>query len=245
MGVAEAIRFVTAFMNELFRVNRAAMHLFIDEADAYCPQKPFGEEAKSLHAVKRLVKQGGIRGIGVTMITQRAQVLNKDVLSQVDILTVLRMSHPLDVKAATDWIASEVDVKFSQEVKTDLPSLPVQKHLRLLRSTAHRGTSGNSQDEKRFNSGATPKPGEVKIEPKVLAEVDIEQLGEQIAATVERAKANDPKQLQKRMELESQIGKPGNNEEVGVLKETIAQLQGEADKVDARTDGYRLRLMRI
>jgi len=243
MGVAEAIRFVTAFMNELFRVNRAAMHLFIDEADAYCPQKPFGEEAKSLHAVKRLVKQGGIRGIGVTMITQRAQVLNKDVLSQVDILTVLRMSHPLDVKAATDWIASEVDVKFSQEVKTDLPSLPVGTAY-VCSAPLHIGERVEIRKRKTFNSGATPKPGEVKIEPKVLAEVDIEQLGEQIAATVERAKANDPKQLQKRIkELESQIGKPGNNEEVGVLKETIAQLQGEADKVDAELDGYRLRLM--
>ena len=244
MGVAEAIRFVTAFMNELFRVNRAAMHLFIDEADAYCPQKPFGEEAKSLHAVKRLVKQGGIRGIGVTMITQRAQVLNKDVLSQVDILTVLRMSHPLDVKAATDWIASEVDVKFAQEVKTDLPSLPVGTAY-VCSAPLHIGERVEIRRRKTFNSGATPKPGEVKIEPKVLAEVDIEQLGEQIAATVERAKANDPKQLQKRIkELESQIGKPGNNEEVGVLKDTIAQLQSEAELVDAEIEAYRQRFAR-
>lgn len=244
MGVAEAIRFVTAFMNELFRVNRAAMHLFIDEADAYCPQKPFGEEAKSLHAVKRLVKQGGIRGIGVTMITQRAQVLNKDVLSQVDILTVLRMSHPLDVKAATDWISSEVDVKFAQEVKTDLPSLPVGTAY-VCSAPLHIGERVEIRKRKTFNSGATPKPGEVKIEPKVLAEVDIEQLGEQIAATVERAKANDPKQLQKRIkELESQIGKPGNNEEVVVLKDTIAQLQSEAGQVDAELEGYRQRFAR-
>ena len=245
MGVGEAIRFVTAFMNELFKANRAAMHLFIDEADAYCPQKPFGEEAKSLHAVKRLVKQGGIRGIGVTMITQRPQVLNKDVLSQVDILTVLRMSHPLDVKAATDWISSEVDVAFSQEVKADLPSLPVGTAF-ICSAPLHLGKRVEIRQRTTFNSGATPKPGEIKVEPKVLAEVDIEKLGAQIAATVERAKANDPKQLQKRIrELEAQKTQPaqsGNEEEMGMLKDTIAQLQGEADQMEAEVDGYRKRL---
>ena len=159
MGVNEAIRFVTAFCNELFRVNRVAMHLFIDEADAYCPQKPFGEEMKSLHAVKRLVKQGGIRGIGVTMITQRPQVLNKDVLSQVDILTVLRMSHPLDIKAAVDWISTEVSQEFSQQVKAALPSLPVGTAF-ICSAPLHIGERVEIRKRHTFNSGATPKPGE-------------------------------------------------------------------------------------
>lgn len=59
------------------------------------------------------------------MITQRPADTNKKVLSQVDILTVLRMSHPLDIKAATDWIKSEVSVDFAGEVESARPSLPV------------------------------------------------------------------------------------------------------------------------
>ena len=238
MGINEAIRFVTSFCNELFRVNRAAMHLFIDEADAYCPQKPYGEEMKSLHAVKRLVKQGGIKGIGVTMITQRAQVLNKDVLSQVDILTVLRMSHPLDVKAAVDWIASEVSVEFAREIKLTLPGLPVGTAF-VCSAPLHIGERVEIRKRTTFNSGATPKPGEIRIEPKVLAQVDIEKLGAQIAATVERAKASDPKQLQKRIkELEAQIGKPVNTEEIQMLKETIIQLNTETNELQERLGKY-------
>ena len=61
--------------------------------------------------LSRLVKQGGVRGVGVTMITQRPADINKKVLSQVDILTVLRMSHPLDIAAATGWIRSEVSLE--------------------------------------------------------------------------------------------------------------------------------------
>lgn len=242
MGVGEAIRFVTSFSNELFRVNRAAMHLFIDEADAFCPQKPFGDETKSLHAVKRLVKQGGIRGIGVTMITQRPQVLNKDVLSQVDILTVLRMSHPLDVKAAVDWIASEVDVPFSQEVKAALPSLPVGTAF-VCSAPLHIGKRVEIRQRRTFNSGATPKPGEAKVEPKVLAEIDIEKLGAEIAATVQRAKANDPKELQKRIR-ELEVRRPEQSEEVGMLKDTIAQLQGEVEQMEADLQGYKDRSAR-
>jgi hypothetical protein len=50
-----------------------------------------------------------------------------------------------------------------------------------------------------FDSGATPKPGEKRIEPKHLAEVDLEALRRQMAETVERTHATDPKKLQARV----------------------------------------------
>lgn len=75
--------------------------------------------------------------MGVTMITQRPADLNKKVLSQVDILTVLRMSYPRDLAAATDWIKSEVSPEFAREVGEALPSLPVGTAFRLF------GVAGN------------------------------------------------------------------------------------------------------
>jgi hypothetical protein len=55
-----------------------------------------------------------------------------------------------------------------------------------------------------FDSGATPKPGERRVEPKHLAEVDLEAVRAQMAATIERAKLDDPKALRKRIaELEA------------------------------------------
>jgi hypothetical protein len=202
LGVAEAIRFVADFATELFHANREAMHLFIDEADAYAPERPFGEETKSLAAIKRLVKQGGIRGIGVTMITQRPQQLAKSILSQVDILTVLRMSHPLDIKAATDWISSEVSPEFAAEVRPALPALPVGTAF-VCSAPLNIGRRVAIRERKTFNSGATPKPGEKRVQPRVMAKVDLEKLGEQIKATVEKARANDPEALRKRIaELE-------------------------------------------
>ena len=226
MGVAEAIRFVTAFMNELFHANREAMHLFIDEADAYAPERPFGEETKSLAAIKRLVKQGGIRGIGVTMITQRPQQISKAILSQVDILTVLRMSHPLDIKAATDWISSEVSPEFAGRVKSAMPSLPVGTAF-ICSAPLNIGERVTIRERKTFNSGATPKPGEKRVQPRVMAKVDLDKLGEQIKDTVEKAKANDPEALKRRI-AELERGKPSDADYVKKLE---AELRTANDQI--------------
>lgn len=190
--VGEEQRFAAAFLATLYRKNREPMHLFVDEADVFAPQKPFGEEAKTLGAMQNVVRRGGIRGIGCTLITQRPQVLNKDVLSQVDMLTTLRMNHPKDLGAIEVWVAVHGDPAEAKKMIASLPSLPVGEAWiwapaqELFERVAIR-------QKTTFDSGRTPKAGEHAASPKVLAQVDIARLGKTIAATVEHAKANDPK----------------------------------------------------
>lgn len=72
------------FCAELLRISRQAVHIFMDEADTFAPQTPRSVLAnKCLGTVSRLVKQGGIRGVGFTMITQRSASINWDILSQI------------------------------------------------------------------------------------------------------------------------------------------------------------------
>lgn len=199
----EQIEFVMSFCRELLRINRTAVHLFMDEADTFAPQVTESRIQKQcLGTVSRLVKQGGIRGVGFTMITQRPADMNKRVLSQVDILTVLRMSHPLDIKAATDWIKSEVGPAFAEEVKNALPALPIGTGF-FCSAPLEIGQRVEVRARRTFNSGATPKPGERKVEPKVLAKIDIEKLGKEISASVQRVREESPEFLKKRIaELE-------------------------------------------
>ncbi|HXE83687.1 MAG TPA: hypothetical protein VN513_10210, partial [Gemmatimonadales bacterium] len=59
-----------------------------------------------------------------------------------------------------------------------------------------------------FDSGATPKAGEQRVEPKRAADVDLEALRRQMAATIEKAKADDPKELRRRIaQLEAEARK--------------------------------------
>jgi len=227
----EQIQFVMDFSSEMLRLNRTAVHLFMDEADTFAPQKPLGLlQNKCLGTVSRLVKQGGIRGIGFTMITQRPASMNKDVLSQVDILTVLRMSHPLDIKAATDWIKSEVDIPFAKVVEAELPRLPVGTAF-FCSAPLNLGERVDVRKRNTFNSGATPKPGERRIEPKVMAKVDIEKLGQEIAASVQRTREESPEFLKKRIaELEKEVAK-GGKPDMELMKH-VQELEEKAARVD-------------
>lgn len=50
-------RFMGLFAEALYRLNREPLHLFVDEADAVAPQKPFGEEARTLGAMEDIVRR--------------------------------------------------------------------------------------------------------------------------------------------------------------------------------------------
>lgn len=79
-------RFVADFAEQLYRKNRRPLHLIVDEADSFAPQKPRPDEMRMLGALDEIVRRGRIRGLGCTLVTQRSAVLNKDVLTQAEVL---------------------------------------------------------------------------------------------------------------------------------------------------------------
>jgi hypothetical protein len=105
-----ARKIVTSFLNELYRLNRAERHVFIEEADLWAPQRPLGpEENLCLSAVDNFVRRGGNHNLGCTLITQRSAVLNKDILTQSDCLVILRTLAPQDKKAIQAWVEEQTD----------------------------------------------------------------------------------------------------------------------------------------
>jgi hypothetical protein len=188
-------RFMWPFLETLYRLNREAMHLFVDEADAIAPQRPFGDEARTLGALEDVVRRGRRRGIGCTLITQRPAVLNKNVLTQCEILCAMRLVHPRDISAIQEWVNVHADPAQAKQMIESLPSLPV--------GTAWFWSPGwgnifqrvKIRARETFDSSATPKVGEKTREPKVLALVEIEQLGAEITMAVQRARETDPAHL--------------------------------------------------
>jgi uncharacterized protein len=71
-----------------------------------------------------------------------------------------------------------------------------------------------------FDSSATPKVGQRPKPPKRLAQVDLEQLRARIAATIEKAKAEDPRELRRRIaELERELrARPAEERVVRVVE---------------------------
>lgn len=202
-------RFATDFAERLYRAkekHREPMHLFIDEADAFIPQRPMPGQQRMLGAFEALVRRGGIRGIGVTLISQRPAVVNKNVLTQTECLIVLQTTSPQDQDAIDEWVKRNGTDEKRKIFMSSLASL--QKGEAWIWSPAWLEVFQKIliRERSTFNSSATPKAGEGPIIVPKLASVDLDRLSEQIKATIEKAKANDPDALRKRIrELENKI----------------------------------------
>ncbi|SRR6266540_1575419 len=97
----EQDKFVTDFAERLFHRSRDPLHLVHDVADAWAPQRPMKGQERMLGAVEDLVRRGRAHGLGVTLVTQRAAVLNKNVLTQTEVLIALRTIPAANAAGAT------------------------------------------------------------------------------------------------------------------------------------------------
>lgn len=235
---SERLRFAADFLETLYRINRRAMHLFIDEADVFAPQKTWEPaQARCLGATDEIVRRGGIDGVGITLITQRSAVLNKDVLSQVDQLVVLRMNHPKDMKPIRDWLGEHMDAAKIKEMMSTLASLP-KGHAWVWAPELEPPIFARVviREKWTFDSGRSPKAGERRKEPKHLAKVDLARLGAKLTESVERAKANDPKALRAELaKLKAELVKAKAAKEPKPAKERVVEKRVEfISKADVR-----------
>ncbi len=115
---------IAEFAEELLNINNTPRHVFIEEAHEFVPQRVQGAGAKCFSAVEALVTMGRNRGIGVTLINQRAATVNKDVLTQLDTLIALRSVGPQDRKALQDWVEYHTAEGDFDKFMESLPSLP-------------------------------------------------------------------------------------------------------------------------
>lgn len=112
------------FAEELLNINDTPRHVFIEEAHEFVPQRVFGQLGKTFNAVSNLVVMGRNRGIGVTLINQRAATINKDVLTQIDTLLAFRNIAPQDRKALREWVEYHAAEGDFEKFMDSLPSLP-------------------------------------------------------------------------------------------------------------------------
>lgn len=196
MTKADQRRFLIDFATRLYKRNREPLHVFCEEADEYVPQRVMGDETKLVRAFEILVKRGRFKGLGCTLITQRSASLNNDVLTQVETLIAMRTTGPPDRKAIKAWVdyhesGAEAVAELAQLANGEA-WLFSPHALDMIRKVQFRR-------RRTFDSGATPKVGQRAVAPTRLADVDLAAIKEAMADTIERAQADDPKALRKRI----------------------------------------------
>jgi DNA-binding MarR family transcriptional regulator len=206
---AEQDRFVTAFLHKLFRLKakeKSSLHLVMDEADSFIPQQPLPGQQVMLGAGTAIVRRGRSRGLGMTMITQRPAVLNKDALEMSDLVICHRFVGKLDRKAIVGTVAQHAADDVLEKFENGLAVLDdgecwawSPQYLKIFeRVKIRRKTT--------FNSSKTPDPGQRVAKPKAAAAVDLAKLTSEIKAAAEQVKANDPAELRRQIaELQRQL----------------------------------------
>jgi hypothetical protein len=229
---AQRKEFVTAFAEQLFhrkKTARSPMHFFLEEAQFFIPQKVFKGEERMLGAFEDIGKVGRNYGIGLTLISQRPQAVNKDVLNQVEALFVLQMNAAQERKAVRDWIDTQgIDAGAAVD---ELPQLEIGEAY--VWSPQWLKFFGKVKIGRKltYNASATPTFDTATTSPRPLARTDLESLREAMRHVVQQAEARDPAALRRKIaDLEKELRTRQaeikiERVEVPVLKdEQIAQL---------------------
>jgi hypothetical protein len=197
-------RFVLALAEQVFHRKGEAAHrtplcIVIDECDLFVPQRVEGAEGRLVGAIEDLVRRGRAAGIGVVLISQRAASINKDVLTQIELLIAHRHTSPQDRKALLAWVQAHDSDDRQAEFLAGLAALDVGTawfwspgYLDVFERVAVRRRTT-------FDSSATPKRGAAVRAPRALAEIDLEGIKARLAESLAAAEQNDPAALRRQV----------------------------------------------
>lgn len=161
------------FCNTIFRLHsmgRKPRHIFVEEAEVFCPQVIYDKSRESLLALNKIMKRGRSIGLGCTLISQRPQDVNKKTLSQAQAHFLLHLEGVPEMKVVREMLRSE-----DKERRDELISIvtKAKKGECLLYSPQWLGEPQTFKFRLRetFHAGYTPKMNEVVKEPDLVKQV--------------------------------------------------------------------------
>jgi hypothetical protein len=228
---ADRQRFAAAFGERLWLRKKGERHpspvmLVIEESQLIVPQDVRGDTATMVGIFEEIIRLGRNYGIGVAMITQRPQSVNKEVLNQTECLFVGQVNGSQERDALKKWITHQgMDVHLVDE----LPRLKVgtfyvwsPQWLNLLQQV-------QILPKHTYDASATPKVGDKRVQ-RDLKPLDLTELQEQMAATIAKAKADDPRELRKQVaDLKAQAADA--QRAVAVAQQRVEAAQAQAATV--------------
>lgn len=252
------VMFAAEFLEELYHLKgdpkyRERLFLAIDEASAFVPQT-FGKggnkdgdkdyTARCVGAVEDTIRRGRNAGFGVCLIDQRPASVNKNALSQAELLIIHRVVSPQDRKALKEYSEANDDGGKSKELFDTIGLLGEtakgeawiwSPYLRIFERI-------HVRMRETFDSSKTPEFGESPEIPTQVARIDLDVIRAMVCEAIAEAEANDPKTLKSRIaELEKQ-GKENRPSESAIAAEVDAALRPVEEENEAlRTECERLR----
>lgn len=204
LSKADWRKIVQSCFRVLLYENKGLRHIFLEESAEYVPQRVM--DGQTYAEVEKLVRMGGNASLGITLINQRSQEVNKSVLDLCENLVLMRQRGAHAIDALTKWM-DKLSPDLSRGIAKGMPDLKsgecwvftgdtdVPKHTRTALIHSH-------HPDRRKPEGDKPRPAADATEFLKRMQIALPKL------TAEK-EANDPAKLRKRIaELERELNKP-------------------------------------
>lgn len=204
------------FASTLFRHTKGQRWLAIDEVHNFAPKgKVLDPQAgKALHWANRLASEGLGKGLAMIFASQRPQKVHNDTLTSAETLIAMRVLHPSDRGAISDWIRG-VGNADGDEV---LASLAQMERGEGWVWSPEIGFGPKRVKFPMFSTYDSFRPQSVEDTKRLKgwASVDLDDVRAKMATVIEQAKASDPRELHR---------------QIAVLKAELAKVPAAAPAV--------------
>jgi len=174
--------------------NKGIRHVFLEEAAEFVPQKPMDYETYA--EVEKLVRMGGNASVGITLISPRAQEINKAVLDLCSNLILGCQVGSRAIDYMEKWV-ERLEPKVSEEITSSLPFLGKGEVWVWTRQNPEQPQREKMPMCRSFHPDRRMPDEANKTLKPIDASVFVKSLSVLIPKIVEENKANDPVELRK------------------------------------------------
>ncbi|HEY6232826.1 MAG TPA: DUF87 domain-containing protein [Pyrinomonadaceae bacterium] len=193
-------KFWIKFASSVFNSETGEIYLVIDEVHNFAPKGKVQsvDAGKSLHWTNRIINEG--RGIGLQVLaaSQRPQKVHNDTLDACETLVAMRVVHPAARKSVKDWLDGAGDKAAAENIYESLASLERGEAIVWSPEIKFGPERVRFPMFTTYDSFAPPKK-QKKVNEKGWATVDLAEVKQKLAAVIAKAKAEDPRELQKEL----------------------------------------------
>jgi hypothetical protein len=197
-------KIVQACFRTLLFENRGVRHVFLEETAEFAPQKVLDGETYA--EVEKLVRMGGNVSLGITLINQRSQEVNKAILELCENIILMRQRGSNAIDSLSKWV-DKLNPGIAAEITKKLPHMgPGEafvftgdaEHPQLTKTAALRSFHPNRRN---------PHLNDRVIQQRTTDIGDfVSRLTGKLQTVVAEASANDPKKLKaENAELRKQL----------------------------------------
>lgn len=241
----ERVRFAADFGEAFFEAKKRAtgpVLLLLEESQRFAPQVmrfTHPDLMRCLGAFEEMAEVGRNFGIGLGLLSQRPQKINKDLLYLADTLFAFRALGILERKVIAEWVQEKGAVGRG-DVKDELPGL-ASGHA-IVWSPALFKVYGqfHLHKKKTYDAGATPD----EVHAVKMQALALEALEATMATVVSEAKANDPRLLRAKVtELEKLLAAKPAATKPAPSTVTVKEVSSAADikRTEALVDKLAIR----